>query len=192
MSEFHQSNYSDLEKELEHVEPEKNVVDAFDNVDITENVNEEKTEVESVNDQEQETHNNLENELKDTEKVEEVQNDLENESEDTEKVIKSSSNTVKVKFPQNTTKVEHTIMATGGKGHILATNKQIKLIPGRLYEIPVNCDLNSDDFDNIKVFSDISHQLEIRYVKNGYACVYPLINKVALKDDQRLCVLIGE
>lgn len=96
---------------------------------------------------------------------------------------------VNVQFPKNATTVECILSATGYKDKVIAAGKQLRLLQNRLYFIPVNTEINSDEYSNIKIMSDISESIDVRYVKNGYACVMPIKHNVKIRDTNRLAIL---
>ena len=95
---------------------------------------------------------------------------------------------VLVDFSKPTTEVNIVIEATGQVDKAFASNHQLRLIHGRSYLVPVKCskEVNSDN-GNIKIFSDVSALLDVRYVKGGVACIIPLRHSITLNDLQRLC-----
>ena len=96
------------------------------------------------------------------------------------------------KFEKNTIQVEYTVNATGQEDKIIASNRSLKMMHGRSYRVPItNTEINSDT-RNIKVFSDIADYIDVRFVKNGFACVTPLRHNITINDGQRLCVLSKE
>ncbi len=94
-----------------------------------------------------------------------------------------------INFEKNVTPIDCTITATNHKDKVIATNREIRLLQNRFYFIPVNTDINSDDYDNIKMFSDMSDNIDIRYIKNGIASIMALKHNILIKDKQRLCVV---
>ncbi|MCF8354353.1 MAG: hypothetical protein K9H48_07860 [Melioribacteraceae bacterium] len=96
---------------------------------------------------------------------------------------------VNVEFKKPTTEVRVISLPTGKTEQALATNKNIKLLKDKQYFIPVDSNEDSDNYKTIKVFSDISNLIEVKYVKDGFACIQVLIHKTVIKDKQRLCIL---
>ncbi|MFW6242608.1 MAG: hypothetical protein ACOC2W_00455 [bacterium] len=94
-------------------------------------------------------------------------------------------------FGNKTQPVQFTIIATGQTSNTSITGGQLRLIYGRIYFLPIDIDksISSDEFANIKIFSDISSKLDVRYISNGYAAILPLQNNIMLTDKTRLCVL---
>ena len=109
----------------------------------------------------------------------------------TDKPVFKKNNTiiVKSKFPKSATSVDCIITATGYKDKVIASGKELRLLQHRLYLIPVNTYEDSDEYSNIKVMSDMSDKIDVRYVKDGFACVTPLSHNVKIYDDIRLAVL---
>jgi len=98
---------------------------------------------------------------------------------------------VHVNFSTNAISVDFAVAATGQTNKMVAANGKLQLMSGKFYMIPVNCEpeIDSDDFANVKVYSDVAELFDVRYVKNGIACVMPLRHNITLSHDQRLCVL---
>lgn len=94
-------------------------------------------------------------------------------------------------FGNKTQPVQFTIIATGQVSNTSITGGKLRLIYGRIYFLPIdtNKDITSDNFANIKIFSDISGKIDVRYISNGYAAILPLQNNITLVDKTRLCVL---
>lgn len=103
--------------------------------------------------------------------------------------FKSDRITVKSKFPKNATSIECLLTATGYKDRVIASGKELRLLQSRLYYIPVNTDENSDEYSNIKVMSDMSDSIDVRHIKDGYACVCALKHNVKIVDNVRIAVL---
>ena len=98
---------------------------------------------------------------------------------------------IKTKFGSKTQPVQFTIIATGQTGNTSISGGKLRLIYGRIYFLPIDTDksINSDDFANMKMFSDMSDKIDVRYINNQYAAIIPLQNNIMLSDDTRLCVL---
>lgn len=98
--------------------------------------------------------------------------------------------TMVIKFDKTVVQVEYEVQATGQKDKMVAANKELRLVQGRFYLIPVEpFGVNSDDFGNLKVLSDMAKLIDVRYIKDGKACILPLRHNVTLKDGMRLCVI---
>lgn len=98
--------------------------------------------------------------------------------------------TINLKLERPSITIEYIIDSTNQKGKIIASNYEIRLLQGRTYFVPVDCDLNinSDDFI-IKEFSDIASLINVRYIKDGKACIIPIRHNITLNNEQRLCIL---
>src|SRR6056297_2618212 len=96
-----------------------------------------------------------------------------------------------VDFPKHATPVECIITATGYHDKIAASGRELRLLQNRLYMIPVDCDkeINSDEWSDIKVMSDMSSLIDVRYVKDGFACVMPLTHNIKIRQGNRLAIL---
>jgi hypothetical protein len=84
----------------------------------------------------------------------------------------------------------YVFLATNEQNVIKASNGRVNLLQGRMYYIPINNpDINSDTF-NIKIHSDVADRIDVRFVKDGFACVVPIRHNVVLKTGEKLCELI--
>jgi len=94
-------------------------------------------------------------------------------------------------FGKKTQQIEFVITATGQTGTTSASDGKMRLIYGRIYSIPINIDhnINSDNYSNMKIFSDMADKIDIRYITNGHAVIIPLQNNINLFDNTRLCVM---
>jgi len=110
---------------------------------------------------------------------------------ETQEETKETFHNVHVNFSTNAVSVDFAVAATGQTNKMVAANGKLQLMSGKFYMIPVNCDpeIDSDNFANVKIYSDVAQLFDVRYVKNGIACVMPLRHNITLSHDQRLCVL---
>jgi hypothetical protein len=93
-----------------------------------------------------------------------------------------------VKFYLPKTSVSYIIQATNQEDKVNAINGELRLIKGRVYYLPINEEeINSDDYEFIKVFSDLSDKLQVLFIKSGFACVIPIVNNFRIKNNQLLC-----
>jgi hypothetical protein len=159
-----------------------------DNLDVEDYV-----EIEESRESEPELEEPIESKSEELENVDTINNlesikEPETEQEDTTMKINelSEKNIVYVEFKNN--KIDTCLVSNGNKSITKLNNDQLKLIPNRFYFIPVDTNINSDEFTNIKLYSDISPVLDIKYVKDGVACVVSTAN-TTIKDGQRLCLV---
>lgn len=98
---------------------------------------------------------------------------------------------IKTKFGAKTQPVQFTIIATGQTGNTSITGGKLRLIYGRIYFLPIDAapEINSDNFANLKMFSDLADKIDVRFINNQFAAIIPLQNNIMLSDDTRLCVL---
>ena len=138
------------------------------------------------------------NESKSELKTKSEELEVENKSEDTEiedteieetDKFKTKTNQVYVEFKNNASSIECVITATNTKYNVIANNKELRLLQNRFYFIPVSTDLNTDEFENLKILSDIAEKIDVRYIKDGFACVMALKHNVLITNGQRLCVV---
>jgi hypothetical protein len=93
-------------------------------------------------------------------------------------------------FSNAIVEIGYIFLATNEQNIITASNGRINLLQGRMYYIPINNQIiNSDQF-NIKIHSDVADRVDIRFVKDGFACVVPIRHNVILKTGEKLCELI--
>jgi len=96
--------------------------------------------------------------------------------------------TVFIKFEKPKQSITYIVNATNQEESVNAVNGELRLIKGRVYYIPVtNKTINSDECNYIKTFSNLSDKIQIFFVKEGYACVTPIINYTVLYDEQHIC-----
>ena len=93
-----------------------------------------------------------------------------------------------VKFVNNVTPIT-CVSALNHNDTVVATNKELRLIQNKFYYIPVSETVNSDDYDNLKIFSDMADIIDVRHIKDGIACVMPLKHNILLSDGDRLCAI---
>lgn len=103
--------------------------------------------------------------------------------------FKTDKIVVKVQFPKSSPIIECVITATGYKDRVVASGGELRLLQNRLYFVPVNTDANSDEYSHIKVMSDISDSIDVRYIKEGLACIIPLKHNVKIYNNIRIAVL---
>lgn len=97
--------------------------------------------------------------------------------------------TVHVQFVGTTEHIQIKSKATGEMNRVAAANKKIRLIHGRLYFIPVDQKINSDEYGNIKQYSETSDKFEVLYVKEGVACIDTILHNALIEDGQRICII---
>lgn len=103
--------------------------------------------------------------------------------------VKPKSATIHVKFRSNSDHIEIKSTATGETNKVAAANRKLRLISGRLYFIPVDNDIDSDEYGNIKQYSETSDKFEVRYIKNGVACINPILHNALIQEGTRLCIV---
>jgi hypothetical protein len=95
---------------------------------------------------------------------------------------------VKSKIGSHVVQIDYIVLATREQGKIVKA-ESINLTHGRGYFIPVNVECDSDDYPNMKIFSDMSSKIDIKFVKNKKAFVIPVQHNVKITDNELLCVL---
>lgn len=108
-----------------------------------------------------------------------------------ETIMKPNTLYVKVNFPKSATPVDCVSANTNCSDKIVASNKQLALLQNRFYFIPVDCDetINSDEYSVIKVFSEFADCIDVRYIKNGVACILPLKHNFKIKQGMQLAIM---
>lgn len=102
--------------------------------------------------------------------------------------IKQEPIFIKANFSEEIIEIGYIFLATNEQNLLVVSNGIIHMLQGRMYYIPIDKDVDSDDY-NIKVHSDISDRFDIRFVKSGLAAVVPIRHNVILKNGEKLCVL---
>ena len=94
------------------------------------------------------------------------------------------------KFSDAIVELGYVFLATNEQNIVTASNGRINLLQGRMYYIPIDkSNIDSDAF-NIKIHSDVADRIDVRFVKDGFACVVPIRHNVTLKTGEKLCELI--
>lgn len=86
-------------------------------------------------------------------------------------------------------KIQYKLTATGEKSVCCIIENELKMMHGRIYYVPINCDKNSDDFI-IKVLSDYSENIDVRYIKKNVACLMPLCHNIKIGNNEKFCELL--
>lgn len=90
---------------------------------------------------------------------------------------------------ENVPTVAYTHNSTGEINKVSIVNGKIQMMQGRTYYIPVGTELNSDDYKSIKIPSDMADKIDVRFIKEKYACVVPLQHNTIIKNGQRICIM---
>lgn len=98
---------------------------------------------------------------------------------------------IHVNIDENTSiLIKSIVNSTGEMNNVVATNGKIHLITSRTYYIPIdNNKINSDNMEHMKVLSEVSDLIDVRYIKNGYACIVPIRHNVILKNNMPIAYL---
>jgi hypothetical protein len=95
---------------------------------------------------------------------------------------------VNANFSEEIIEIGYTFLATNEQNIVSASNGRLHLLQGRMYYIPINKDVDSDNY-NIKVHSDAADRFDIRFIKDSLAAVVPIRHNAVLKNGERLCIL---
>jgi|GEM_PF-4863703 len=176
------------EKSADVAEDSTNVVAEEKSADVAEDSTDVTTEEDSTDVVTEEKSNNEENSIDKIVKVEDTFNVVNEKVKTTTKLF---NNQIYIDFENNAVPINCIISASNTKYSVLATNKELRLLQNRFYFIPITPDnIDSDNFRNIKIFSDMADQIDIRYIKDGLACIRALKHNILIKDKQRLCSLV--
>ena len=93
-------------------------------------------------------------------------------------------------FGEGIVEIGYIFLATNEQNIVKVSNGRINLLQGRMYYIPINNTMVDSDDYNIKVHSDIADRADVRFIKDGFACVVPIIHNAILKTGEKLCELI--
>lgn len=120
-----------------------------------------------------------------------IENQINFELKPEEKIIINEPQflTVRAKFDEGISSVGYIFNSTGENNTVTISNGKLQMMQNRTYYIPVNTTINSDNY-TIKVLSDVADKFDVRFIKEGFACVVPLQHNITIKNDQKLCVLI--
>ena len=103
-------------------------------------------------------------------------------------IVKRDRVNIFIDFPKSSLQVT-CILSTGYQDKVVVASNSLRLLQNRLYLIPINEKLiNSDDY-NIKVMSDMAQNIDVRYVKDGFACVQSIKHNVKINNGDRIAVL---
>jgi hypothetical protein len=128
-----------------------------------------------------------------TEDLKEIINKVINEIGDkADKANKVKSSEVPIfinaDFGENIVEIGYIFLSTNEQHVVSVSNGRLQLLQGRQYYIPVNKQIDSDNY-NIKVHSDIADRFDVRFVKDALAAVVPIRHNTILKTGEKLCVL---
>lgn len=90
----------------------------------------------------------------------------------------------------NIDSIGYVFNATGETNTTSIIGGKLRMMQGRTYYIPVNSDVNSDNY-TIKVLSNIAAKIDVRFVRDGYACVVPIHHNTIITDKESLCTLVS-
>ncbi len=79
------------------------------------------------------------------------------------------------------------LTSTSQKNVCCVSENELQMMLGRIYYVPVNTKLNSDNY-NMKVLGDVADQIDVRCIKNEIASIMPLQHNIKLKLNQSICV----
>jgi hypothetical protein len=95
---------------------------------------------------------------------------------------------INANFGDNIVEIGYTFLSTNEQHVVAASNGRLQLLQGRQYYIPVNKQIDSDNY-NIKIHSDVADRFDVRFVKDFLAAIVPIRHNTILKNGEKLCVL---
>lgn len=96
---------------------------------------------------------------------------------------------IKSDFGETISEIGYIFLATNEQNVVPISNGKISLLHGRMYYIPINNTQIDSDLYTIKVHSDVADRIDVRFVKDGFACVIPIRHNASIKNGEKLCVL---
>ena len=105
--------------------------------------------------------------------------------EDFEEKTDNSIIDIKVDFKESQ-QITFILTSTGQKNITCVSDEHLCMMLGRLYYIPVNTKLDSDNY-YLKVLGNIADQIDVRYIRDGIACILPLRHNIKLIIGQQIC-----
>lgn len=96
---------------------------------------------------------------------------------------------VTAEFGEGIEKIGYVHLATNEENIVTISGGKMQLLHNRMYYIPVNNkEINSDN-GTFKMTSDISERFDVRFVRDGFACLVPIKHNATLKNGERLCIV---
>ena len=96
---------------------------------------------------------------------------------------------ISAEFGEAIDKIGYVHLATNEENVITISGGKMQLLHNRMYYIPVNNkEINSDN-GSIKITSDIAERFDVRFVRDGFACLVPIKHNATLKNGERLCIV---
>jgi hypothetical protein len=97
---------------------------------------------------------------------------------------------VRANFGEGIVDIGYIFLATNEQQITKFSGGKITLKQQRMYYIPIaDKQLDSDQYDIIKVPSDVSDRCNVRYIKYGFACIEVIRHNSILKNNEVLCTL---
>ena len=96
---------------------------------------------------------------------------------------------VNIAFTKSVEPISYQMVSNQERGKVNTSSGKLRLIHGRFYYIPVDTTIDSDEYHNIKVYSDVATIMDVKYIKDGYACILPMTHNVIIEHGLRLCTL---
>ena len=95
---------------------------------------------------------------------------------------------VNAQFSDEIVEIGYVFLANGEQNVVSVSNGKLHMMQGRQYYIPVNKEIDSDEY-NIKVHSDAADRFDVRFVKDNFAAIVPTRHNTILKTGEKLCIL---
>lgn len=87
-------------------------------------------------------------------------------------------------------KLNYTMCATGDRGTVISTNRKSLLSIGRIYEIPISFTGSMDSYNVVKLYGEYAEKIDVKNVRDGLAIIQPLINNIAIQDEDEIGILL--
>lgn len=91
---------------------------------------------------------------------------------------------------KHSSKITYISTRTGEPGSVISTNQKLLLSVGRIYHIPVDTNDSLDDFNVFKTVGELRESLDVRNIRNGVACIHPIVHNVLIHNDDDLGTFI--
>ena len=103
--------------------------------------------------------------------------------------IKGSTISTEFNLPKHN--IFYIVNSTNQEERGNAINGEIRLVKNRIYYIPIdNKEIDSDNYTQIKIFSKMADKITIVFVKEGFACVIPLVHNTLIRNKQHICNIV--
>lgn len=106
-----------------------------------------------------------------------------------EEKLSESDYYITADFGEGIEKIGYVHLATNEQNVVEISGGKMNLLHNRMYYIPINNKEVNSDNGTIKVTSDISERFDVRFIKDGFACLVPIKHNAILKNGERICIV---